>query len=175
MLKTLRQRQKGFTLVEILIVVALIAILAVVALITINPAEAQRRARDTQRLKDISTLQSIVEQYLSDNPSTTFTTDIVSSAGTFTCDANWIGLDLCSYANTVPIDPANRSTIVAGTAGSAGGNAYYEFILDATGQYRICTRFESQANIAKATSDGGQSDDYFEIYSYTGVTPCDGS
>ena len=44
MLKTLRQRQKGFTLVEILIVVALIAILAVVALITINPAEAQRRA-----------------------------------------------------------------------------------------------------------------------------------
>ena len=68
MIKPLMKSQKGFTLVEILIVVSLIAILAVVALITINPAEAQRRARDTQRIKDLSSIQSIIEQYLAAHP-----------------------------------------------------------------------------------------------------------
>jgi len=175
MIKPLIKRQKGFTLVEILIVVSLIAILAVVALITINPAEAQRRARDTQRLKDVSSMQSIMEQYLSDNPTTASSTNVTSSAngGTNDCATGWIGINLCAYANTLPRDPVNRQTIVATTAvaGSTSAGAIYQLILNAEGQYRICSRMESKANVSKLTTDGAPND-YFEVYSYTGVAVC---
>ncbi|OGY15414.1 MAG: hypothetical protein A3I52_01760, partial [Candidatus Blackburnbacteria bacterium RIFCSPLOWO2_02_FULL_40_10] len=58
---------KGFTLIELLVVIGIIGTLGAVALVAINPAEAQRKARDTQRIKDMATLQSVVEQYLNDN------------------------------------------------------------------------------------------------------------
>lgn len=176
MIKPLMKSQKGFTLVEILIVVSLIAILAVVALITINPAEAQRRARDTQRIKDISTLQSIVEQYLSDNPSD-FTPITATSTGlTNDCSASgWIGIDLCRYANTLPIDPTNRDSVVAstdtGTENQERNPAAYQFILNSDGQYRICTRMESRANVTKLTNDA-EANEFFEVFSFTDVALC---
>lgn len=177
MSKPLMKLQKGFTLVEILIVVSLIAILAVVALITINPAEAQRRARDTQRIKDISSMQSIVEQYLSDHPTDFSATNKTSLGGTNNCSSSgWIGIDLCAYANTLPTDPSNRTSIVTTTAaGNAESDrAVYELIINSEGQYRICSRMESRANLAKLTNDGS-SNDYFEVFSFTGVAACDGS
>lgn len=169
--------QKGFTLVEILIVVSLIAILAVVALITINPAEAQRRARDTQRIKDISSMQSIIEQYLSDHPSNFSTTDKTSLGGTNNCGTGgWIGIDLCAYANTLPLDPSNRTSVIAvtDTGNAASAAAVYELIINTDGQYRICSRMESKANLAKLTNDGS-ANNFFEVYSFTGVAACDGS
>ncbi|KXK10539.1 MAG: hypothetical protein UZ22_OP11002000710 [Microgenomates bacterium OLB23] len=173
MFKPLMKAQKGFTLVEILIVVSLIAILAVVALITINPAEAQRRARDTQRIKDISSLQSIMEQYLSDNSSVT-SLSVRSLGGTNACDnTGWVGVDLCAYANTLPTDPTNRTSVVAVTdaGGTTTAGAAYTLILNSQGQYRICTRMESRANVAKLTTDG-EPNNFFEVFSYTGVSGC---
>ena len=41
---------KGFTLIELLVVIGIIGTLGAVALVAINPAEAQRKARDTQRM-----------------------------------------------------------------------------------------------------------------------------
>jgi len=38
--------QKGFTLVELLVVVALVAILAAIAIMVINPTQLQNRAKD---------------------------------------------------------------------------------------------------------------------------------
>lgn len=168
--------QKGFTLVEILIVVSLIAILAVVALITINPAEAQRRARDTQRIKDISSLQSIIEQYLSDNPNNFTPITATSIGGTNDCSASgWVGIDLCRYANTLPTDPTNRDSVVAstdtGTDNQETAEAAYQLILDVDGQYRICTRMESRANVAKLTNDA-EANEFFEVFSFTAVADC---
>src|SRR3989344_8558415 len=59
--------QKAFTLVELLIVIGIIEILAVILLVTLNPAEAQRKARDAKRIKDAGTLQVILEQAVADN------------------------------------------------------------------------------------------------------------
>ena len=65
MLHRIKSAEKGFTLVEILIVVALIAILAVIALVTINPAEAQKKSRDARRVKELGTLQGVCLLYTS--------------------------------------------------------------------------------------------------------------
>ena len=62
-----KNKQKGFTLLEVLLVVALIAILAGIILVAIRPAERIRQANDTQRQADVATILNAVYQYAIDN------------------------------------------------------------------------------------------------------------
>jgi len=55
------QKQKGFTIVELLIVIVIIGILATLVIVTFSGI--QQRARDTQRQTDINAVQSQVEAY----------------------------------------------------------------------------------------------------------------
>ena len=67
----------GFTLLEILLVVAIIAILAGIVIVAINPAKQLGNARDSQRKSDISNIYKAVNQYLIDHgqiPTTITTT-----------------------------------------------------------------------------------------------------
>jgi prepilin-type N-terminal cleavage/methylation domain-containing protein len=54
---------KGFTLVELLIVIALIAILSVAVLSTINPIEQTNKARDSKFKNDAAEVLNAVERY----------------------------------------------------------------------------------------------------------------
>lgn len=54
---------QGFTLVELLIVIALIAILSVAVLATINPIEQTNKARDAQYKNDAAEVLSAFERY----------------------------------------------------------------------------------------------------------------
>ena len=56
---------KGFTLIEILVVVALIAILTAITFIAINPNKIFMDARNTTRRADIAEILSAVTQYTS--------------------------------------------------------------------------------------------------------------
>jgi prepilin-type N-terminal cleavage/methylation domain-containing protein len=58
---SLKQRQSGFTIVELLIVIVIIGILATLIIVTFSGI--QQKARDTQRKTDINALQSHVEAY----------------------------------------------------------------------------------------------------------------
>ncbi len=59
---------KGFTLLELLIVIAIIAILATIMVIVINPIETLRRARDVQRLSDLSSVRTAIAMYMTVTP-----------------------------------------------------------------------------------------------------------
>jgi prepilin-type N-terminal cleavage/methylation domain-containing protein len=59
-----RTKTSGFTLLELLIVIAIIAILSVALVIVLNPAETLRKARDAQRISDLSTLKTAIGLYL---------------------------------------------------------------------------------------------------------------
>ncbi|HEX8994145.1 MAG TPA: type II secretion system protein [Candidatus Paceibacterota bacterium] len=49
---------RGFTLLELLIVIAIIAVLSVALILVINPAETLKKSRDAQRISDLATLKT---------------------------------------------------------------------------------------------------------------------
>jgi len=64
-LSTLRKNRGGFTLVEIMIVVAIIALLAAIALP--NFMRARKRSQATQILADLRMLDAAMDQYFIEN------------------------------------------------------------------------------------------------------------
>lgn len=65
MFKTIKKAQKGFTIIELLIVIAIIAILAL--LVINNIVGANAKARDTQRVTDVKSIATKLEEYYNDN------------------------------------------------------------------------------------------------------------
>jgi prepilin-type N-terminal cleavage/methylation domain-containing protein len=65
MIQTLQKRRSGFTLVEIMIVVAIIALLAAIAVP--NFLRARKRSQATRILEDLRILDAAVDQYAIEN------------------------------------------------------------------------------------------------------------
>ncbi len=59
--------KRGFTLVEILIVVAVIVLLSIAALVLINPQKQLAKAWDVERKKQLAFMQKVFEDYYNDN------------------------------------------------------------------------------------------------------------
>lgn len=74
--------RKGFSLIELLVVMGIIAVLA--ALVTYNFNAARARARDLQRKNDVKTLQQALELYKNDNSQTYPVTDFTGLMTTLT-------------------------------------------------------------------------------------------
>jgi prepilin-type N-terminal cleavage/methylation domain-containing protein len=110
------RQNKGFTLLEILLVIAAIGILAAIVLVAINPNRQLAQARNLVRQADINTIQKALEQYLIDNgryPTGIDTTykEICStgsnSANQGTVGSNCIDLRemVPDYLASIPVNP----------------------------------------------------------------------
>ena len=53
----------SFTLIELLIVIAIVAVLSTVAILVLNPAELLKQARDGNRLSDLNTINKALQLY----------------------------------------------------------------------------------------------------------------
>lgn len=119
------EKQKGFTLIEILLVIGIIAVLATVVIVALDPATRFADARDSRRLSDIQSILSATQQYIVDNkgvlPSGLNTTEKQIGTGTSGCEltvgdcsANTsycldLSTDLARYLKSLPYDPQNGS------------------------------------------------------------------
>ena len=108
---------KGFTLIEILVVVALIAILTAITFIAINPAKNFADTRNAQRSSDVTQILNAVTQYTSEQGHTlaTLSADIVDCATDNTPIGTGVGnVDLSALVPTyivgIPVDPAPLGT-----------------------------------------------------------------
>lgn len=63
-MKTNKKYSQGFTLLELLIVIAILAILSAALVLVLNPAESMKKSRDTQRMSDLATLKTALGLYL---------------------------------------------------------------------------------------------------------------
>lgn len=77
--QTLKTAQRGFTIIELLIVIAIIGILA--GLVLNNFQGAQAKARDSQRKTDINAMHAQLENYHNENGSYPTTFDETVLAG----------------------------------------------------------------------------------------------
>lgn len=66
-MRLLCKKQRGFTLLEILLVVAAIAILAGIVIVAINPAQQLAETRNAQRRSDVNALSNALVQYVIKN------------------------------------------------------------------------------------------------------------
>lgn len=66
-MKIFRRKLRGFTLLEILLVIAIIAVLAAIVIIAINPGKQLAESRNAQRRSDTNTVLNAVYQYSIDN------------------------------------------------------------------------------------------------------------
>lgn len=57
--------QKGFTLLELVIVIGILAVLGAVSVLVLNPAQLFAQARDTTRIEDMGVLRNALALYVS--------------------------------------------------------------------------------------------------------------
>jgi prepilin-type N-terminal cleavage/methylation domain-containing protein len=112
----MKKQKKGFTLLEILLVVALIGILASIVLVAINPARQLQSARNTVRLDDITKINQALENYFVTNRSyptgiTTSYKDICPVGVTTNC----VNLSALApdYIAAIPKDPLGDNYQIA--------------------------------------------------------------
>jgi prepilin-type N-terminal cleavage/methylation domain-containing protein len=133
------RRQGGFTLLEVLLVVAIIAILAGIVIIAINPGKQLGDTRNAQRQADVTTILNAVYQYALDNNGTMPATITATptqicktgvAAGTCTTDGH-IDLSVVTasgkYVASFPIDPQCPTN-----CGANGNGTGYKISKDAT-------------------------------------------
>ena len=105
--------RRGFTLLEVLLVIAIIAILAAIVIIAINPGKQLADSRNSQRSTDVNTVLNAVYQYAIDNNGNLPAT--ITGVATAACSTTGGGcaglIDLGvlfaseTYLVSIPVDP----------------------------------------------------------------------
>lgn len=151
---TIKER-KGFTLIEILIVVAIIAILASVILVGLGPT--QSLGRDARRVSDLHEVQNGLELYYN---SCGYYPGAAACGGTGKV-ASWAALTTSLTSSSigitgVPNDPSGRDYVYGVNSGATPPNTVY--VLEATlendsgGPWNGYTPISIPANMGWSTS-----------------------
>lgn len=137
--------QKGFTLVEVLVVIFLIALIAIIVIAVINPVEQLKRAKDAAREQNAETLLSAIYRYQvtrEENP------EILASADSISCE---------EIVQTAPIYDiksleAELSSWFSKEIIQSGSELYVGF--DNQGRTKVCYRAEAISNKSKVAEGG---------------------
>lgn len=110
------RKLKGFSLIEILVVVALILILATITIVAMNPAKHFADTRNANRSSDIAALLDAVTQYAAEEGNAIADFGTISLCDSATEDPNPIGtgagninlatLLVDEYIVAIPMDPS---------------------------------------------------------------------
>jgi len=112
-------QSKGFTIIELIVVIAIIAVLSGIVVSNVNKYQA--KARDTRRIADLNQLEKALLLYAADSGA--------YPSGTYhSCKdgGNWSALEttLKPYISKLPVDPLHEKSV----CGSGSYKYYYYYI-----------------------------------------------
>lgn len=146
------QNKKGFTIIELLIVIAIIGLLATISMVALNGARL--KGRDAKRVGDIRQVQTALELYFNDQnsyPVTATTLTLGSASARVLCDtvagfqADAVGCNKI-YMGIVPTNPAPGGVAYSYSGASLSYSIGFS-LEDATGGYAIGAHTASERGI----------------------------
>jgi len=185
--KPSNKSDKGFTLVELLIVISILAALAAAVVVVINPAEMLRQGRDSTRMREIGTLHRAISMLRIDTPaaplgsSNTIHVSIPSDSPT--CDnlglplppPGWVyrcvsAANLRNIDNTgwIPIDftvmprGSPLASLPVDPVNTVASSNFYVFVTDGR-TWTLASLMESERHAPSAARDGGTDFARFEV------------
>ncbi|MDB5245566.1 MAG: hypothetical protein JWN90_671 [Parcubacteria group bacterium] len=143
-----RTASRGFTLIEILIVIGMIAILASVVLIAINPLRQFAQARNSQRISNVNAILNAIGNRTAEHRGVfadiagLCQTSIPSTATPMDSGLNDFNIRPClvpTYISELPYDPIGGNNFCAND--TCSGNSYdtkYTVKQDTNGRVTVC-------------------------------------
>jgi prepilin-type N-terminal cleavage/methylation domain-containing protein len=157
MVRTKKQPRtnKGFTLIEILVVIGIIAILAAVVIVALNPARQFAQARNAQRSSNVNTLLNAVSQRMADYRglwTTGGTTGcnaaipmVAANIGSGSGNLNLAPCIVPTYVSTMVYDPSG------GTNPATQASTGYTMFKDANGRITVNAPYAELGTVISVT------------------------
>jgi len=148
---TINRKSKGFSLIELLVVITIIGIL--IAAGTVSYTKAQQKGRDAKRKSDLKAIQQALDQYFSQNGKypTGSTGSIqcnVGTEGTLTWGTSAFTCNSITFLQLLPKDPTSQTS--------------------SAGYYYTSTGTPPNSYVLSAELENNNDPDRI-----TGTTPCD--
>ncbi|MBU1148774.1 type II secretion system GspH family protein [Patescibacteria group bacterium] len=154
------KNSKGFTLVELLVVIGMIGLLSTMVFVQLN--QARQKARDAVRIQDISNITKALDFYYSEHEQYASSKNCTATGG---CPLGWDCADVCisnldpdwipeldDYMARIPRDPLSGS----------GDNYFYFYISMYPEEDHVCEGLTSQQCF---------DNHHFELYGGVGDLP----
>lgn len=114
-----RKGKRGFTLIEVLVVIGIIAVLAAVVLVAVNPSRQFKLARDSQRTSNVNAIVNAIHQNMAEHRGVFtcggVTRDLPAAVATIRYEASAPGTagDIAAcivpdYIASLPYDPSKQ-------------------------------------------------------------------
>jgi|SRR3989304_4803890 len=105
-----RKYSRGFTLVELLVIIGLVGVIFAGTITLINPAHQLQKGRDAQRKGDLKTIQQAAELFRADNSRyPMFGSEASPVGGWAPASSMVLNIGGVTYLRTIPTGPSGNS------------------------------------------------------------------
>lgn len=146
----IKKDNRGFTLIEILVVMGVLSILFSIVVIVIDPGKQFGRANNAKRRSDIAAILNAIGAYTADNKGV-LPTGISTSAATITDSVN--GANICAllvpkYIPALPTDPSLKTNDITTCTNY---NTEYTIVKDANNRVTIAAPNQENNEVISIT------------------------